>query len=129
MNKKLKIAFVGAQCSAKTTTLLHVMAQLKLEGYNDVAMHQELARSCPYPINTAGTIQSQTWMLLQQILAEQQLQAKYSLVLSDRSAVDPFIYASYLSNKGHLDQKEVDFLGDTLDAWVTLAPYTAILFC
>lgn len=126
MSKKLKIAFVGSQCSAKTTTLLHVMAELKFSGFGDVAMVEELARKYPYPINQCGGIEAQTWIMLHQILAEQQLCRKYSVVLSDRSVVDPFIYACYLANGGHLDKAQVEFLADTMDAWLKLAPYDAI---
>lgn len=126
MTKKLKIAFVGAQCSAKTTSLLYVMSELKLAGYGSVAMIEELARRCPYPINQSGTIEAQNWMLLNQILSEQQLCGKYDVVLSDRSVVDPFIYACYLANGGHLDKAQVEFLADTMDAWLKLAPYDAI---
>lgn len=122
----MKIAFVGAQCSGKTSTLLYVMSELKASGRNDVAMIQELARSCPYPINQSGTIQSQMWMLLNQILVEQQLTRKYEVVVSDRSVIDPFIYSTYLSNKGHIDKKQVKLIESIMDEWLKVEPYTAI---
>lgn len=128
MTKKLKIAFVGAQCSAKTTSLLYVMSELKLAGIGSVAMIEELARRCPYPINQSGTIEAQNWMLLNQILSEQQLCGKYDVVLSDRSVVDPIIYAYYLSNGGHIDEAQGEYLVKVMDAWLELAPYDAIFF-
>jgi hypothetical protein len=122
----MKIAFVGAQCSGKTSTLLYVMSELKAAGCNDVTMIQELARSCPYPINQSGTFDSQIWMMLTQILTEQQLQHKWRVVLSDRSVIDPFIYSSYLANGGYIDKSALDFLADVMDAWIKHAPYDAI---
>ena len=89
-------------------------------------MIQELARSCPYPINRNGTFESQVWMMLNQILAEQSLQNRWKVVLSDRSVYDPFVYGSYLSNNGHIDEAQIDFLREIMDAWIKLSSYNAV---
>jgi hypothetical protein len=123
-----KIAFVGAQSSRKTTTLMYVYSQLKIEGNSDTTILMELARDCPYPINKDGTFKTQLWMLLNQILAEQRLEEKWANVLTDRSVVDPVVYYLYLmAQKGTFTAQEkadLNFLRSIRDGWLDSHPYT-----
>lgn len=121
----MKICFCGTQCADKTTGLLYVAAELKIRGF-DVEVIQEYARKNRYPINKGGTFQSQLWILLKQMLEENRLESKGQIVLCDRGVVDPFIYYSYLTNGGHVDKAQLDFIGDVADLWMKLCPYDAV---
>lgn len=124
----IKIAFVGSHSSRKTTTLMHVYSQLKIENNTNTAILMELARECPYPINKEATFKTQLWILLNQILSEQRLEEKWTNILTDRSVVDPIIYYRYLTMQNILTFQEIinlRFLHNTHNDWLHSHPYTA----
>ncbi|MCW3994905.1 MAG: ATP-binding protein [Candidatus Bathyarchaeota archaeon] len=125
----MKIAFVGAQCSGKTTALFYVFSKLKTENVNNINVIMETARMCPYPINKEADFRSQLWMLTEQMRQEADLTVKWQTILSDRSVIDPYIYYSYLAHLGKVEnQKTVSYLKTVAENWIKLYPYKAFLF-
>ncbi len=54
-------------------------------------MH-EVARRCPLPINQETSVAAQSWILHNQIAEELVAQARYPVVLCDRSVLDNYVY-------------------------------------
>lgn len=130
---KAKIALVGAQSSGKTTALHYVFTQLKLEGYSNVAIMDEPAQDCPYPINKDADFKTQMWILLSTILQEQKLCAKWDVVITDRSVIDGLMYFRYIidhCNPADRERLVAEYttLKTIADAWIERAPYTMIYF-
>ena len=88
---RLKVAFIGSHGVGKTTLCYGLAARLKAR---DVALEMvhEVARRCPLPINEATSLASQSWILHTQIAEEVVAQARYPVVICDRSALDNYVY-------------------------------------
>ena len=89
--RSAKIAFIGSHGVGKTTLCYGLAARLKRK---DVALDivHEIARRSPLPINQATTVPAQRWILLEQIAEEIVAQARYPVVLCDRSVLDNYVY-------------------------------------
>ena len=86
---RIKVGFIGAQGSGKTTSAYLLAAGLKKDGY-DVYVLSEVARSCPLPLNEDATRESQLWILGKQMTREQS--AKGQILIADRTVLDVFCY-------------------------------------
>jgi nicotinamide riboside kinase len=88
---RLKVAFIGSHGVGKTTLCYGVAARLKAR---DIAVElvQEVARRCPLPINEQTSVASESWILLTQAAEELIAQARYPVVLCDRSVLDNYVY-------------------------------------
>jgi nicotinamide riboside kinase len=86
-----KVAFIGTHGVGKTTLCYGLAARLKK---NDVSLEvvHEVARRCPLPINRETSIASQSWILHTQIAEELTAEARYPVVICDRSALDNYVY-------------------------------------
>ncbi len=86
-----KLAFIGSHGVGKTTLCYGLAARLKAR---DVALDvvDEVARRCPLPINRRTTIAAQSWILHAQIADELVAQDRHEMVISDRSALDNYVY-------------------------------------
>ena len=86
-----KTAFIGTHGVGKTTLCYGLAARLKK---NDVSLEvvHEVARRCPLPINRETSIASQSWILHTQIAEELTAEARYPVVICDRSALDNYVY-------------------------------------
>ena len=69
-----KVAFIGTHGVGKTT------------------LCYGLARRCPLPINKDTSVASQSWILHTQIAEELTAEARYPMVICDRSALDNYVY-------------------------------------
>ncbi len=89
--RSLKIAFIGTHGVGKTTLCYGLAARLKRR---DVALDivHEVARRSPLPINAETTAAAQRWILHTQIAEEIVAQARYPVVLCDRSVLDNYVY-------------------------------------
>ena len=87
---RIKIGFVGAQGTGKTTAAYDLAAKLKKAGH-DVYVLSEVARSCPLPINEDATFEAQLWIMGKQLTREQS--AKGNILISDRTLLDSFCYS------------------------------------
>ena len=89
----MKIAIIGTHGTGKTTLSYNLAAHYKSQG-KSVKIIQEVARSCPFPINEKMTIEAAKWIFLEH--ARKELEAtKNQVIISDRSVFDSFVYAEY----------------------------------
>ncbi len=86
-----KLAFVGSHGVGKTTLCYGIAARLKAD---DISLDVvgEIARRCPLPINRGTTLAAQGWILHTQIAEEILADARYEVVICDRSVLDNFVY-------------------------------------
>jgi nicotinamide riboside kinase len=87
----LKVAFIGSHGVGKTTLCYGLAARLKARDVTLEMVH-EVARRCPLPINEQTSLASQSWILHTQIAEEVIAQARYPVVICDRSALDNYVY-------------------------------------
>lgn len=87
----LKIAFIGSHGVGKTTLCYGLAARLKSRDHPVEVVH-EVARRCPLPINRDTTLAAQAWILHTQIAEELVAEARYPVVICDRSALDNYVY-------------------------------------
>lgn len=91
----MKIAIIGTHGTGKTTLSYQLAAYYKSLG-KSVKIVQEVARSCPFPINEKMTLDAAKWIFLEH--AKKELEAsKHQIVIGDRSIYDSFAYAEYFN--------------------------------
>jgi hypothetical protein len=112
----MKIAFIGTHGVGKTTLCYDLASRLKRQD-RIVDLVQEVARSCPLPINRETTEQAQAWILHTQIACELAASASQGIVICDRSVLDNYAY--FVHGAGR--RAEYDAL---VGAWV--ATYDAL---
>ena len=99
----MKIALIGTHGTGKTTMTYDIMANLKKEGYNSDLL-QEVARSCPLPINESTTKEAQEWIIYSQYTKELELERPNQILICDRSVIDGYVY--YKNKFGDSDTLE-----------------------
>jgi nicotinamide riboside kinase len=87
----LKLAFIGSHGVGKTTLCYGLAARLKARDVAVEVVH-EVARRCPLPINEETSLAAQSWILHSQIAEELVAQARYPVVICDRSVLDNYVY-------------------------------------
>jgi nicotinamide riboside kinase len=90
----IKIAIMGTHGTGKTTLSYKLAAHYKERGKN-VKIVQEVARSCPFPINEGMTKDAAYWIYHEHSKKELEAKEKHDVVISDRSFLDYFLYAKY----------------------------------
>jgi adenylate kinase family enzyme len=114
----MKIALIGAQGVGKTT-LAH-----KLGG----KIVPEVARSCPYPIDTAADFRTEWWMVAHSILAElsaaRELKPR-ELLVADRCALDIAVYSRlvYERDPRAVTYPQLRLIESTIQSWLEIANY------
>jgi len=88
---RFKIAFIGSHGVGKTTLCYGLAARLKAQDLAVEVVH-EVARRCPLPINEETSVAAQSWILHTQISEELVAQARYPVVVCDRSVLDNYVY-------------------------------------
>lgn len=58
-----------------------------------VKIVQEVARSCPYPLNEGMSAKACLWIYHEHVKKELEAVQKFDMVICDRSAIDSFMYA------------------------------------
>lgn len=86
-----KIAFIGTHGVGKTTLTYGLAARLKSRDLS-LEVIVEVARRCPLPLNRETTRAAQAWILHTQIADELAAEARYPLILCDRSVLDNYTY-------------------------------------
>jgi nicotinamide riboside kinase len=89
--RSFKIALIGSHGVGKTTLCFGLAARLKQRDLSLEVVH-EVARRCPLPINEETGVASESWILHTQIAEELVAQARYPVVVCDRSALDNYVY-------------------------------------
>lgn len=134
-----KLAWVGAQGSAKTTTVNRVTTMFEKLGTH-VYKIPEVARECPFPINEETGVLSQLWMLNYQMVEEikgyNYIKNKvdgYSyegFILCDRSLYDPIMYSRSAVKKGTMKKEDLKTIETTAKTCLeAVAPYDHIFLC
>lgn len=90
----MKIAIIGTHGTGKSTLSYLMAAYYKKLGKN-VKVVQEVARSCPFPINHIMTKEAALWIYLEHSRKELEAEHKHEVVICDRSVYDSFAYAKY----------------------------------
>ena len=88
---RFKIAFIGTHGVGKTTLCFGLASRLKRRDLPVELVH-EVARRCPLPINEETSVAAQSWILHTQIAEELVAQARYPVVICDRSVLDNYVY-------------------------------------
>jgi nicotinamide riboside kinase len=112
----MKLALIGTHGVGKTTLAFEICAQLKIAGYS-VELVTEIARRSPFPVNEGTTLESQLWILHQQIAQELEAAPRAQYVVCDRAVIDNYAYlANKFDRQFHLEpmlsqwMKSYDFL-------------------
>ena len=93
----MKVAISGAHGTGKTTLAYAKVKALKLANpTKTVALLQEVAAECPLPINRDATMQSQLWILGQQLKREIELAARFDILVCDRTVFDILAYTCHV---------------------------------
>jgi nicotinamide riboside kinase len=103
-----KIAFIGTHGVGKTTLCYGLAARLKRRDVSIDVVH-EVARRCPLPINEETSVAAQSWILHTQIAEEVVAQARYPLVVCDRSVLDNYVYLLLAAGRQEAPQALIDF--------------------
>jgi thymidylate kinase len=90
----VKVAFIGTHGVGKTTLAYGLAMRLKQLGAN-VGFLEEVARRCPLPINEGTSLEAQTWILMETIRREIELESLYTEVVCDRSVIDNYCYLEF----------------------------------
>lgn len=117
----MKIAIVGSHGTGKSTLSYLMASHYKKQGMN-VKIIQEVARSCPFPINHGMTEKAAKWIYYEHARKELEAEAKHEIVIGDRSVYDSFVYAQYF-NLNAADIIDLDIL-----AHDHLSTYNRIIF-
>lgn len=121
----MKIALVGAQGVGKTT-----LANWLKDKHGGVIV-PEVARDCPYGVDTEADFRTEWWIISHAILAEKEVARQNpKLVVADRSVMDLMVYSSLVNqaDERRVSDDEVDFIGVVAQFWMSLAPYDHIIF-
>ena len=86
-----KIAFVGSHGVGKTTLVYGLAARLKARD-RSLEVLVEVARRCPLPLNEETSLSAQAWILHSQVADELAAEARYPVILCDRSVLDNYVY-------------------------------------
>ena len=78
-------------------------------------MVHEVARRCPLPINEETGVASESWILHTQIAEELIAQARYPVVVCDRSALDNYAYLVFSCGRQKALERLVDHWMKTYD--------------
>lgn len=102
--KKL-IAVTGTHGAGKTTLTYLIAAHYKSKGKN-VKLIQEVARSCPFPINEKMTADTALWIYFEHSKKELEALKDHDIVIADRTFFDSFVYAKYFNIE--IDQRIIN---------------------
>ncbi|MBU5689117.1 MAG: ATP-binding protein [Candidatus Aenigmarchaeota archaeon] len=94
-----KIAVIGSHFVGKTTLVKKLSTHTKAE------IVEEVARSCPYPVNEIATLEAQEWILKEQKSREKRVNA--NIIITDRGLIDNFAYWMRVAEK-YLDKKDIE---------------------
>jgi thymidylate kinase len=89
------IAITGTHGTGKTTLSFILAAEYKKLGAN-VKIIQEVARSCPFPLNENMTKETALWIFHEHSKKELEAIRNHDIVICDRTSFDSFVYAAHL---------------------------------
>jgi len=92
----MKICVIGTHGAGKTTLAFLLASHYKKLGKN-VKLIQEVARSCPYPINHGMTKEACLWIYHEHARKELEASQYHDTIVCDRSVLDSFVYAKHFN--------------------------------
>jgi thymidylate kinase len=92
------IAITGTHGTGKTTLTFCLAMHYKQQGAN-VKIIQEVARSCPFPLNDKMTRETALWIYHEHSKKELEAKKSHDIVICDRTVFDSFVYAESLGIK------------------------------
>lgn len=92
----MKIAVIGTHGTGKSTLSYFLASYYKMQGKN-VKIVQEVARSCPFPINDGLTKESVLWIYHEHSRKELEASKLFDVAICDRSSFDSFVYAKHFN--------------------------------
>jgi nicotinamide riboside kinase len=105
---RFKVAFIGSHGVGKTTLCYGLAARLKRRDVAIEVVH-EVARRCPLPINKETSVAAQSWILHTQIAEELVAQARYPVVICDRSVLDNYVYLLLAAGRQEGPERLVEY--------------------
>lgn len=87
-----RFCIIGSHGCGKTT-LSYILAAFHKKLGRSVKIIQEVARSCPYPLNEGMTKEACLWIFHEHMKKELEAMQKFDTIICDRSAIDSFMYA------------------------------------
>jgi len=94
----MKIGVSGSHGVGKSFLVYELATKYKLKYPNkEVTVITEIARKCPFKINKEATIETQIWMLSNQMKLEIEATNNCDIVITDRTIVDYLAYTIYLN--------------------------------
>ena len=109
--RKNIIAVSATQGCGKTTVIYGMATFLKKLGKN-VAVINELARECPFPINQVADDRTQAWIATKQMTKEFEKMDRYDYLLVDRSVLDPICYSKVINKSESISLLLTDYLAE-----------------
>jgi nicotinamide riboside kinase len=106
--RPFKIAFIGSHGVGKTTLCYGLAARLKRRDVGVEVVH-EVARRSPLPINQETSVAAQSWILHTQIAEELVAQARYPVVICDRSVLDNYVYLLLAAGRQEGPERLVEY--------------------
>lgn len=91
-----KIVLIGTHGVGKTTTSYGIGYRLKQMRYDTDVLY-EGARKCPLPLNKNSTIESQKWILGDQLKQESLINPRIDFAICDRSLLDIYVYSKFVN--------------------------------
>ncbi len=88
------IAICGTHGTGKTTLSYKLAAAYKGLG-KSVKIIQEVARSCPFPLNDKMTKETALWIYYEHARKELEAKRNNDVVICDRTIFDSFVYAKH----------------------------------
>lgn len=117
-----KIAVTGTHGAGKTTLAFKLAVHYKQQGYN-VKVVQEVARSCPFPLNESMTKETALWIYHTHIQKELEAARTHDVVICDRTFYDSFVYAKCNNLKlVHTEQHALQNLEDSYNKIFLIRP-------
>jgi thymidylate kinase len=89
------VAITGTHGAGKTTLSFCLAMHYKQLGAN-VKIIQEVARSCPFPLNDKMTKETALWIYHEHAKKELEALRTHDVVICDRTVFDSFVYAESL---------------------------------
>lgn len=93
-----KIAFIGTHGVGKTILTFSIASHLRKLNY-DADVAYENARTSPFPINEATTLEGQMWILAAQWKNELEASLRSGILICDRSVIDNYAYMVHAAGR------------------------------
>lgn len=115
----IKIGITGSNNTGKTT-LAYKLATLFRVNSRRAEIAHESVRCCPLGTKSQASIESQIWIIGNQIKMEEELCASEDIVICDKTVVDTYCYGlwAFKKNSSHYNKKKLEVLQGLTQSWI-----------